>query len=221
MIRDIVFDLGKVLCPFDWTIAHQRLLPHLPPDRARLLREDERAFRMLFREPATALEEGRIDFDSFQHIIEEILGIALNEDDFHRIWCDIFSLDQEMASLGESLSVRYRTWLASNTSKVHYEWIIERFPRVAFYRDALLSYEIGIMKPDAAYYRELIRRFGIEPPQSIFIDDLEENVEAAIKAGMRGIHYRDPISLRSELRALGVDPSDRKMSEGPCRTRSA
>lgn len=221
MIRDIVFDLGKVLCPFDWAIAHRRLLPHLPFQRARLVREEPRAFKDLFREPAIALETGRIDFESFQHIMEQILGIALDRDEFHQIWCDIFSVDDEMVSLGKALSIHYRTWLASNTSKAHYEWILTRFPRVAFYREALLSYEIGIVKPAAAYYRKLIERFALEPARSVFIDDLEENVNAAVAAGMHGIHYHDSTRLREQLRTLGVELPDENVREGEWNNHSA
>jgi FMN phosphatase YigB (HAD superfamily) len=221
VIRDIVFDLGKVLCPFDWAIAHRRLLPHLPFHRAQLLRENPYAFKDLFRESAVALEMGRIDFVSFQHAMEQILGIELDREEFHHIWCDIFSVDDKMVNLGRALSIHYRTWLASNTNKVHYEWILARFPRVAFYRDAFLSYDIGIMKPEPAYYRKLIGKFAIEPARSVFIDDLKENVDAAVVAGMHGIQYHDFTRLQEQLGALGVELPAKQVSEGEWNNHSA
>ena len=204
MISNIIFDLGKVLCPFDWTTAYEKLMPHLPARRRRLLVEDRDALKGLFKGPANALESGKIDFDCFRQEMCEILGIRLNGDEFHRIWCDIFRMDEDMVALGERLSTRYGTWLASNTSKVHYEWILARFPRVAFYRAAALSYELGVMKPAPAYYEKAIALFGIEPSLSVFIDDIEENVVGAMRFGMTGILFRSHTLLMEELKGLGV-----------------
>jgi putative hydrolase of the HAD superfamily len=214
MIRDIVFDLGKVLCPFDWKIAYRRLLPHLPAEKACLLLQDRKAFEEFFREPSIALETGIIDFGRFQLVIQEALGISLNADEFRLIWCDIFQLDEEMVALGESLSRRYRTWLASNTNQAHYEWILARFPRVAFFRDAALSYELGVMKPHPDYYEKVIRKFEIVPAHSVFIDDLEQNIEGALRAGMNAVLFRGREQLLDDLRRLGVEvPPTEKQEE--------
>ncbi|MBI5571568.1 MAG: hypothetical protein HY914_16620 [Desulfomonile tiedjei] len=131
-ITDILFDLGNVLVPLHPDTAFRRLLPHLPLDKAALLRRDRLAFLRLLHEPKAALETGKIDFPEFCARMSVILGVSLPIDEFRSIWCSMFSMDPEMIELGERLSTRYRTWLASNTSRVHYESIRERFPRVLF-----------------------------------------------------------------------------------------
>jgi glucose-1-phosphatase len=203
-IKDILFDLGKVLVTFDWDIALRRLLPHLPEEMARILRESKENFIRLFHDPGTALEKGQIDFDEFYLDVRNRLGITVGRDEFHYIWCDIFDLDEEMAALGELLSRRYRTWLVSNTSRAHYEWILEKFPRVAFYRDAALSYELGAMKPAQNFYLGAIDKFNIEPARAVFIDDISENVVGALRAGMKGIVFRGQDHLVAELELMGV-----------------
>ncbi len=203
-INHILFDLGNVLVPVDWEIAFAKLLPHLPPDLARLLTEDRKGFINLLKEPATALETGSTDWDQFYEAITEILRIDLNRDDFLDIWCNIFSLDEGMVSLGESLSRDYGTWLVSNTSRMHYEYILEKFPRVMFYKDAALSFDLGFMKPAAAYYEKAIRKFGIDSSQAVFIDDLSENVAGAVAAGIAGIVFHNRTQLIQELQSLGV-----------------
>ena len=205
MIDDILFDLGKVLVPFHWEIALNRLLPYLPPKLAEMLKDDQAAFKGLFLEPLEDLETGTSEFGRFHRTMSDILEIRLAEEEFRYILCDIFSPDYQMISLGEALSKRYGTWLVSNTSRVHYEWILEKFPTVAFYKSAALSYELGVKKPSAGYYQEAIKKFGIDPKRSVFIDDLEENVEGAIQAGMYGIIFRDRNKLTEELKQLGVE----------------
>ncbi|MFC1834806.1 HAD family hydrolase [Thermodesulfobacteriota bacterium] len=204
MITDIVFDLGNVLVPLDREKSYWGLMPHLPTDMAHLARTDRPAFEKLFLQPARAMESGEADFDEFWERMQKVLGISMDKGPFHQLYCDIFVLDDEMAQLGKHLSESHGTWLASNTSRVHYDWILDRFPRVEFYRDAALSYEIGLMKPASGFYEGAIRQFGINPYTSVFVDDLEENVVGAVNAGLKGIVYRDKAKLLRELEQLGV-----------------
>jgi FMN phosphatase YigB (HAD superfamily) len=203
-INDVLFDLGNVLVRFDWDIALRRLAPYLSPELAGLLRTDKEAFKKLFEEPGMALESGRIDFDEFHTIMSDCLEIKIEKAEFYRIWCDIFRLDVDMAILGEELSKRYGTWLVSNTSEAHYQWIINKFPQILFFRGAALSYELGVMKPSEEYYSRLIQKFGIDPFRAVFIDDIQENVDGAINAGIAGIVFHDKQQLMIELEKLGV-----------------
>ena len=101
-INDVLFDLGNVLVRFDWDIALRRLTPYLSPELARLLRSDKQAFNKLFHEPGAALESGRISFDEFHEIMCDRLAIEIEKEEFYRIWCDIFQLDDDMASWEKS-----------------------------------------------------------------------------------------------------------------------
>lgn len=205
MIRHILFDLGKVLVPFDRQRSYARLIPRLSPEKRRFVTENREDFEALVKEPAIALETGRIDLKRFQARIEQTLDVSLNRDEFRRIWCDIFWMDEKTVGLGEALSEWYGTWLVSNTSKAHYEWIIEKFPRVAFYRDAALSYRLGVMKPAKDYYVKALRQFGIQASQAVFIDDRQDNVDGALAAGMRGIVFENYAQLVEDLKKLGID----------------
>ena len=200
----VLFDLGNVLVRFDWDIALRRLTPYLSPELVGVLRNDKQDFNKLFHEPDVALESGRISFDEFHEIMCNRLAIELEKAEFCRIWCDIFQLNEDMVIFGEQLSKKYGTWLVSNTSEAHYRWIINKFPRILFFRGAALSYELGVMKPSEEYYSRLIQKFGIDPFRAVFIDDIQENVDAAINAGIAGIVFHDKQQLMIELEKLGV-----------------
>jgi putative hydrolase of the HAD superfamily len=208
MITDILFDLGNVLVPVRWDKAYVRIAPFLPESMAELLRTDRRAFEQRISSLCVELETGRVTFTQFFRSVVDSLGARMAEDRFHRIWCDIFEVDYEMVALGRLISQRYRTWLLSNTSEAHYKWILDRFPGIAFYQAAALSYELGVMKPSPLYFAEALRRFGIEPSQAVFIDDLAENVEGAVRAGIHGIVYRGRTDLIRSLKQLDVVVSE-------------
>lgn len=203
-ITDILFDLGNVLVPFNWEIAFSRLRPFLPEKVVSLMSKDKKLFKIIFHQAAVDMEMGRIDFSQFAVIFSQSLGLQLSIDSLRDIWCDIFWMDEEMVSLGELLSKKYGTWLVSNTSRVHYQWIVDRFPRVTFFREAALSYEMGIMKPSPLYYQRVIDMFGIDPETSLFIDDLGENVEAARRAGFHAIRFKNRYQLLKDFLKVGI-----------------
>jgi HAD superfamily hydrolase (TIGR01509 family) len=203
-VRDILFDLGNVLVPFDWEIALGRLEPYLSEDLALLRKADRSAFEALFHDAATELETGRIDFAGFHEIMEGRLGVRIDSREFRDIWCNIFSLDERMAALAESLSTEYGVWLVSNTSRAHWRHIIAKWPRFSFFKGAALSFEMHCMKPSPEYYRRAVEMFGIDPALSVFIDDIQDNVDAAVRSGMIGILFRSREQLLTELHKMCV-----------------
>jgi putative hydrolase of the HAD superfamily len=205
MIHHMLFDLGQVLVPFDRKRSYHRLLPHLSPEKREFVTLHRNDFEALIEQPAVDLETGRIDFKYFQEQVERVIETSLSTEEFRRIWCDIFWIDEEIVALGEFLSKRYGTWLVSNTSRAHYEWILEKFPRVVFYRDAALSYELGVMKPEKEYYQKALAQFRVDPAHCVFIDDLKENVDGAVAAGMSGIVFTHGAQLVEALKELGVE----------------
>ena len=54
-------------------------------------------------------------------------------------------------------------------------------------------------KPEAEFYTYIIEKEGIDSSQILFIDDLEENCEAAQNLGMRAFLFKDVVELRWAL----------------------
>ncbi len=202
--ENILFDLGNVLVRIHRDRAYARLTPKLSPSLKKLLETDRKQFEQIFSSNVAQLETGSISFPEFHRLMIRALGVDFSNVEFLEIWCDIFYLDRNMVNLGAALSKKYRTLLVSNTSEAHYRWIADRFPEVAFFNDAALSYELGVMKPYPEYYEQAVKKFGINPHRSVFIDDTEENVEGAMRAGMKGIVFKDRLQLMDQLTGLGI-----------------
>ncbi len=203
-IADIIFDLGNVLAPFDWNRAIERLLTRLPLRVVDMVRCDLQSFKQLFLKRSEELETGRLPFERFWQYACDELGTSLSLEEFRVIWCDIFEANESMIDLGHRLSAEYGVWLASNTCREHFEWIIHRFPKIRFFRRAALSYELGAMKPARQYYIKALELFDISPRSSVFIDDIRENVEAARDVGMHGIVFDGYEQLVEALAKVGV-----------------
>ncbi len=63
----------------------------------------------------------------------------------------------------------------------------------------VFSYQEKVIKPDPEIYKRLISRYNLTPSESVFMDDVSENVEAAKKLGMNGIYFDDYERVRKEL----------------------
>ena len=61
-----------------------------------------------------------------------------------------------------------------------------------------------LIKPEPAIYQLLQTRYALEPTQTVFIDDLLGNIEAAQAHGWHGIHFKTAEQVGRELQALGI-----------------
>ncbi|WP_349294362.1 HAD-IA family hydrolase [Streptomyces sp. HU2014] len=61
---------------------------------------------------------------------------------------------------------------------------------------------LGVAKPDRGIYETAAARAGVSPDRCLFVDDVRENVDAAVALGMTGVHYREPADLRRALAVL-------------------
>ncbi len=72
------------------------------------------------------------------------------------------------------------------------------------FRDIIVSGEEKIAKPDSAIYRLALERFGLEPGEAIFIDDVKANADAASACGIIGYHFQNADVIRAALVGLGL-----------------
>jgi epoxide hydrolase-like predicted phosphatase len=68
--------------------------------------------------------------------------------------------------------------------------------------EMIISAEVGLVKPDPRIYHLALERLGVMPAESVFIDDVLPNVEAARLTGMTGIHFIQPEKALEELKQL-------------------
>lgn len=81
---------------------------------------------------------------------------------------------------------------------------LPRFPFLRQFRDVVVSGREGLLKPDAAIYRLLLQRNGLEASRCLFIDDSAGNARAAEDLGMRAHHFQDAEGLARTLREHGL-----------------
>jgi len=81
-----------------------------------------------------------------------------------------------------------------------YTQLIRDFGFYEPFDPCLLSCEMGLQKPDPKAYELLINTMKLPAADIVFIDDKEENIEAARNIGIDGIVFKSSRELREELR---------------------
>ena len=162
----------------------------------------------LFLCPLFASRHQRLQFWSHFElsivIIAEALDFDISESELRRIWTDIFGENTWVSALIRQLkSDGVPVMLMSNTNEWHWRHALETYPIIAETTPHVLSYEIGVLKPNPLMYH-IAADDEAQTERSVLIDDTEDNVEAALFYGIEGILFRNISQLKRDLRALGL-----------------
>ncbi|WP_139958148.1 HAD family hydrolase [Flavicella sediminum] len=99
---------------------------------------------------------------------------------------------------------QYKLYALTNFSSETFPKALKLFPYLNTFDGRVVSAEEKEIKPFDKIYQILFERFDFDPTNAVFIDDKLENIEAAIRNGMHGIHFKSPEQLAKELSLFGV-----------------
>lgn len=199
-ITTVVFDLGGVL--IDWNPRHLY---------RKVFGDDVAAMESFLAEICTPEWNAGLDAGvSFAGAVADLAATHPEQAElismYHSRWPEMlgnpFAATVEI--LDEVRRAGYRTYALSNWSAETFPMTRPLFPFLGDMDGILISGEVGVGKPDPAIFREFIARFGIEPNETVYIDDWDRNVATASGLGLAAIQFIDAAQLRAELRRLGV-----------------
>ena len=194
----VVFDLGKVLVDFDWSIAAKKIA-------ARSTATPEHFHEFLATSPLLwQYECGQLSRQEFFEAIRSAIGFQETVAEFNGYFAEIFAEITPMIELHAELRRRgFKTYVLSNTNDLAIEHIRRNYPFFKNFDGYILSYEVKGMKPDAPIYEALEKMTGKRGAEIIYIDDRLENIEAGAARAWRTILHETPEKSRADLKAFG------------------
>jgi putative hydrolase of the HAD superfamily len=99
----------------------------------------------------------------------------------------------------------FNLFCLSNMPGPFYQDLRRRHDFWDVFHGVVISGEIQMMKPEAQIYRHLLERFDLLAHESVFVDDLQPNVDAAKAVGLHAICFRNATQCEQELEALLAD----------------
>lgn len=200
MIRNILFDMGRVLIRFERDLFLDRY-DLRPEEKTLLLREIFLSVEWSMLDRGSLCEKEMLEIVCRRipaSLHETAQGLILHWDEPLMPVPGMEELVRELKAAG------YHIFLLSNASaRQHDYW--PRIPGASCFEDTLISADVHLVKPQPEIYRAALDKFRILPEESVFIDDNTLNIEAALNAGMYGIvFHQDLEELRRKLREIGV-----------------
>ena len=201
MIRNIIFDLGGVIITLDPQEAIRRFRELGLHDAVKQL--DSYTQTGIFGD----LERGNISDETFRSEISKMVHREVSWDECRYAWLG-YAREVPKRNLDVLRKLReegYRLFLLSNTNPYMMEWVeSDRFDGyghpISAYFDALyLSYQLKMMKPSEAIFREVLRQEKTFASEVLFVDDGPQNVAIASQLGMRTLRPENGEDWREML----------------------
>lgn len=188
---NVIFDIGNVLVDYDWA-GYLRTFGYTQEIYERIA---DAVFR---NEDWQEGDIGRISTQEWLSLfIENAPDLELQiRDVFAGFEGTIVPLSYTEEWLAHFRSLGYRLYYLSNYSFELYRKTREKLRFIDTFDGGIFSYEVKCIKPQEKIYRILLDRYQINPHESVFYDDRPENVETAIRLGIKGVVFHKDIPLQ-------------------------
>ena len=156
-----------------------------------------------------ALENGDIDSETFRRKLSEHAGKDITTEEVENAWKSIISKPQ-LYKLEYILELRkkYKVYMLSNNNPILVDWSRTSdfsdagFPIDHYFDKLYLSYEMKCTKPGRLIFEKMIQDSGINPFESLFIEDGIHNINTAKELGFHILHVENGEDWRKRLTAI-------------------
>jgi putative hydrolase of the HAD superfamily len=201
MIKNVVFDIGNVFVNWSPPEVIRRSFGHAHDsaenrERINLLRS---ALWLRLNRGELTRAEAELAYRAEHGLTEREAADLL----FHAIH------HQELIDGTEAIARRLQAAgfrLFALTDNVHeiVAHLKTRFQFWELFEGAVVSAEIGMLKPHEGIFRHLVETFGLEPSETVFLDDVQANVDGAKRIGLQARLFTSPEQCERDLQAMGL-----------------
>ena len=184
MIKNLLFDLGGVI--FD--IRRERCVKAF--EQLGLAEADSLLDNACQRGVFLEIESGTIEPDEFRNRIRAMIPHDVTDQEIDNAFCQfLIEIPRHRLEALRQLRNRYRIYMLSNTNAIMWNSkIAENFRQegltVNDYFDGIItSFEVKAVKPDRKIFECVINRLGINPAETLFLDDAQGNLDSAATLG--------------------------------------
>jgi glucose-1-phosphatase len=183
-IKNLVFDYGNVLVNLDKSLCIRRFEEIGLNNVGELINDSYKAG--FFQRH----EKGLISGVQFRSYIRSLIENPVTDDQIDGAWNSFLGIiPPSKLEMLLQLRNKYMVYLLSNTNDIHWKWSCEHiFPYNGFTIDSYfektyLSFQMKMVKPDSEIFEAVINDSGIDPKETLFIDDSVDNCLTAESLG--------------------------------------
>jgi putative hydrolase of the HAD superfamily len=188
MIKNLIFDFGGVIIDIDPIRVGQSF-------KEMGVKNIEKVHELAVSKGLYLdLEKGLITPAGFRDGMREVSGLNFTDEQIDHAWNSmIVNFPKSRFDLIKQLKENYNVYLLSNTNEIHYnyfnQYAIDNLGVKClddFFTRCFFSHTMKMRKPDQEIYIKMLETGKINPSESLYIDDIEENILAAQELGIHG-----------------------------------
>lgn len=201
MIKNIIFDLNKVIVTYE---GH--------PDKDLMDNEFMQIAGMTQDEFWKTAKKYFDEYNRGKTTMVELLASACRElgidsskaEQLKAIHDKSFIFVPGIKQILENLSKHYYMILYAGDGLESFNLKVNNFSLRDYIHKIYATCFENTDKTDPTVYKKILDENSLEPEETLFIDDINEHVEAAKSHGIYGIQFRDSQQLKEELQEMGV-----------------
>ncbi len=195
---NIVFDLGGVVVSWEPAALVAGAFAD-PAVQARVLRE------ILGHPDWLALDRGTLPLQDAIARGAERTGLSVSEvaEFLHRVPAALVPIPDTVALLYRLKAKGHRLFCLSNMHVASIEHLEKTYAFWDLFEGKVISCRIHLIKPEPGIYAHLLEKHKLKGPETLFIDDVEVNLQAAARFGIQTIKFESPAQCELQLQALG------------------
>lgn len=200
-VQAVLFDYGLVLSG--------------PPDPAAwaqmrdIFGATEEAFHHAYWQPRHDYDRGSLNGETYWQQVAQTLHHPLTRTEHDKLLAADIALwtqpNRPMIDWAASLQqAKVPTGILSNIGDAMETGILARLPWLHDFAHHTFSHRLGTAKPDPTIYAHAAQGLGVPAHAILFLDDREDNIQAARAAGMQAIQYTDHDRFLQAMHAAGL-----------------
>lgn len=184
MIKNLLFDLGGVIMDI------RRLNCVASFERLGMKDADNFLGEYSQKGPFLQLEEGAISEEEFRTAVRALIDGEVSDEQIDSAFCDfLVGIPKYRLEQLRQLKKSYNIYMLSNTNSIMWRSRIaedfrqEGLEREDYFDGIVTSFEAQSIKPDAKIFHTIVEKLGINPDETLFLDDSQKNLDAAAQLG--------------------------------------
>lgn len=196
-VKNIIFDLGGVIININYGLSTDRLKQF--SNSGSNIDFSQKMQSALFDD----YETGLISCEEFRQQLRQEYAIEATDAEIDEAWnAMLLDIPKERIDLLLELGKKYRLFLLSNTNAIHMkkfnEIVAQSFhiPSLdSLFEKPYYSHLVGMRKPDAAVFQQILDENGLKNDETLFIDDSIQHIESARNLGLQTLHLQPPLTI--------------------------
>lgn len=198
-IKNIIFDFGGVILNLDEQKTFSELM------RIMGCNKEELYTIMHTNNTFYKYECGLISSEEFVAHLQSLSFIPVKKEDVITAWnAMLLDFPEQHVRLLLNLKKTYRTFLLSNTNDLHEKAFIANMKAQGIqesiydlFETVWYSHTLHLRKPNADIYEAVLKEANLNPHETLFLDDRQENLDGAKEVGISTMHITKDVTIMS------------------------